>query len=217
MAMEPNGAAERVSVVQSLERLLADHPPADAPTNHDHTTTPLLPPGTEVHELAPDAPIVTVDFASFYREHRIGLVRALAITLGDAALAREAVDEAMTRAFQRWRTVQHLDNPAGWVYRVALNWARSVRRRLRRRPIEPDASTVVVPAPTMADPSVIAALAELDVPKRAVVVCRYYLGWSEEETANQLGIRPGTVKSRLHRALAQLRDRLDHLRPEGAN
>lgn len=64
------------------------------------------------------------------------------------------------------------------------------------------------------EPDVLAALGELDVPQRSVVVCRFYLGLSELETAQALGIRPGTVKSRLHRALRRLEVRLDHLRPE---
>jgi DNA-directed RNA polymerase specialized sigma24 family protein len=40
------------------------------------------------------------------------------------------------------------------------------------------------------------------------------LGWSEAETAHALGIRPGTAKSRLHRATATLAQQLSHLRPE---
>jgi RNA polymerase sigma-70 factor (ECF subfamily) len=52
------------------------------------------------------------------------------------------------------------------------------------------------------------------VRQRSVVVCRFYLGMSEAETAAALGTRPGTVKSRLHRALRQLQTRLAHLSPE---
>jgi RNA polymerase sigma-70 factor (ECF subfamily) len=58
------------------------------------------------------------------------------------------------------------------------------------------------------------ALAELEVRQRAVVVCRYVLGWSEAETAAALSISAGTVKSRLHRANRQLSSRLAHLRDE---
>ena len=49
-----------------------------------------------------DAP---VDFDDFYVREHDRITRALAVTFGDADLAREAVDEAMTRALQRWRTV----------------------------------------------------------------------------------------------------------------
>ena len=68
-------------------------------------------------------------------------------------------------------------------------------------------------APT--EPAISRALGELSVDHRAVVVCRLLLAWSEADTAAALRIRPGTVKSRLHRALAQLEPKLDHLRPEG--
>jgi RNA polymerase sigma-70 factor (ECF subfamily) len=66
----------------------------------------------------------------------------------------------------------------------------------------------------VSEPSVAAALADLDLPQRSVIVCRFYLGLSESETADALGIRPGTVKSRLHRALQRLQPRLAHLRFE---
>jgi RNA polymerase sigma-70 factor (ECF subfamily) len=47
---------------------------------------------------------------------------------------------------------------------------------------------------------------------RSVVVCRLLLDWSVAETAAAIGVRPGTVQSRLHRALRTLEADLDHLR-----
>lgn len=159
---------------------------------------------------------VWLDFADFYRTERPGLVRALALTLGDAELAAEAFDEAMTRAYQRWRTVQTMGSPSGWVYRVALNWSRSVLRTRRRRQARAlyEREAVDGGVRTPVDPAVRAALADLDVKHRSVVVCRYLLGLSEEETALALDLPAGTVKSRLHRASRILRARLDHLREE---
>lgn len=152
-------------------------------------------------------------FADFYRSERDRLVRAMALTLGDADLGAEAVDEAFVRAFQRWRRVGAFDDPAGWVYRVALNWATSVLRRRRRAPLPPvERDTTDVAAP--GEPTVTAALAQLPVDQRAVIVCRYYLHLSERETAAALGVRPGTVKSRSHRALQTLEARLSHLSPK---
>lgn len=157
-------------------------------------------------------------FADFYRTERAGLVRALALTLGDADLAAEAVDEAMTRAYQRWRSVAEMNNPTGWVYRVALNWSRSVLRSRRRREAQPlfDREAIEgVGVGRLADPAVRRALAALDVKHRAVVVCRFFLDMTEDETAKALDIRPGTAKSRLHRATRQLRVELGALREDG--
>jgi RNA polymerase sigma-70 factor (ECF subfamily) len=154
-----------------------------------------------------------LSFEDFYRGGRDRVARALALTLGDAHLAADAVDEAMARAYQRWDRVGRFDNPGGWVYRVALNWSLSALQR-RRRPVravhDRDPQDVEQPG----EPAVRAALLELDVRQRAVVVCRFYLGLSERETADALGIRPGTAKSRLHRGLKALEDRLAHLAPE---
>jgi RNA polymerase sigma-70 factor (ECF subfamily) len=159
-----------------------------------------------------DVPLSAGSFQDFYRDTRDSVGRAVALTLGNAELAAEAVDEAMARAYARWAKVGAYDNPGGWVYRVALNWATSVLHRRRRQPLPPvdRDPTDVGPVP---EPSVRAALQQLDVNQRAVIVCRFYLGMSEEETATALGTRPGTVKSRLHRATRRLQIDLAHLDP----
>ena len=151
-------------------------------------------------------------FDRFYRVHHNRIAKGLAFSLGDVDLAAEATDEAFVRAYERWAKVQRLDRPDAWVYRVASNWATSVLRRRRRSPhrlYEPN-----VDAPAIADPAVHAGLAALDVKHRSVVVCRYLLGWSVAETAAALGLREGTVKSRLHRALQTLHSALHHLDPK---
>ena len=75
---------------------------------------------------------LTGSFEAFYRSTRPRIFRAIALALGDSDLALDATEEAMTRAAEQWREVGGFDNPAGWVYRVALNWARSRLRRLTR-------------------------------------------------------------------------------------
>jgi RNA polymerase sigma factor (sigma-70 family) len=157
----------------------------------------------------PSAP----SFEAFYARHRDGVGRALALTLRDDALAADALDEAMARAYQRWNHVGTMANPAGWVYRVGLNWARSVLRTLSRPGRAPRALEMVSASPTF-DADIDRALRQLNVDQRAVVVCRYFIGYSELETADALGIRPGTVKSRLSRALDVLRASA-HIRPVG--
>ena len=151
-----------------------------------------------------------VSFEAFYRDSYHRIARALAYTLFDTDLAREACDEAMVRAYARWSTVKSYEDPSGWVYRVALNWARDVRRRLRRqlRRVDVRDSEEF----TISDPAISVALRELDVDVRAVVVCRLLLDWSVEQTATALHIKPGTVKSRLHRATALLERKLGHMR-----
>lgn len=153
-------------------------------------------------------------FDAFYCEHRTGLIRAMAVTLHDLDAATDAVDEALARACQHWGRIRGLQSPAGWVYRVALNLGRSRLRRLGRRLPGWALPTSTAPETTPIDPAIEQALAGLSVDQRAVVVCRLLLGWSEARTAELLGIRPGTVKSRLSRAVSRLQPALSHLRPE---
>lgn len=194
--MEPDGHAGRLPAVDSL----VQEPTRNLARVHD----------------TPEIAVVTVDFDDFYRSRRDRVARALALTLGDAHLGAEAADEAMTRAYQRWNRVSGYDDPGAWVYRVGLNWATSVLRRRNRAPkplFEPQHAEIG----PVTEPTVLAALGALPVNQRAVVICRFYLGLNEAETASALHVRPGTVKSRLHRALAHLRTSLDHLSPESFN
>lgn len=147
-----------------------------------------------------------VTFQEFYGAHVTRIYRALAVTLGSDDLAREAVDEAMTRAYANWSRVRGLDNPPGWVFRVGFNWATSWRRKFRRE--QGELTEERHPHAAAIDPTGFAAreaLARLPLGQRAVVVCRVLLDLSTAETAGTLGISQGTVKSRLSRGLAALR------------
>lgn len=123
-------------------------------------------------------------------------------------MADEATDEAMTRAFAAWETVSGYDRPEGWVYRVALNWARG---RYRKRKYEL-LGVLDVDRPhesPVPDLDVIQAVGSLPTRYREIVVARYYLDWSTAEVAQALQIPEGTVKSRLSRALSRLATALE--------
>lgn len=150
------------------------------------------------------------EFADFYRDSWEGVARALSLTLGDRDLAVEATDEAMARAYARWDRLRSYDNPAGWCYRVGLNWSRSHFRRLSRTGYLHGPETV--DPPPVADPAVRRALQALPLNQRSVVVCRLLLDWSVAETATALNMREATVRTRLHRALRALEATLEHLR-----
>lgn len=147
-------------------------------------------------------------FARFYTGERDQLVRALSVMLRDPDLAAEATDEAMARAYARWGTVSAYANPAGWVYRVAANWAisRLRRRRFRGTGALPE-NRVTDPEPS--DGSLWAAVAALPPEQRAVVVLRYGLDWPLRWVAEAVDAPLGTVKSRLSRAVANLRTRVE--------
>lgn len=115
-----------------------------------------------------------------------------------------------------WRVVRHSArfDPARrfstWLFQIAVNLCRDWHRRA-----PPDAQELgdEIVAPDMRQRSEAAAdaarlLAELPEPQREVIVLRYYHDFSEEQTAEILGCPKGTVKSRLHHALAQLAARV---------
>jgi RNA polymerase sigma-70 factor (ECF subfamily) len=145
-------------------------------------------------------------FEDFYADRWRPIYQTLSVVLRNADLAREATDEAMVRAFQRWSTVRRYKNPSGWVYRVGLNWARSRLRKIGREqhgvPEEPQ-----LPGDPP-DPTIERALAELPLPQREVVVLHYLFDFTVPQIAEMIDIPEGTIKSRLHRALNRLRKEL---------
>lgn len=132
----------------------------------------------------------------------VGIVGAVS---GDRQEAEEAVQDAFVRLLGRWSTVSRYDDPEAWVRKVALgavsNRRRKARNRLRamlRHGPPPD-----VAGPTGDAVDLRRALAALPTPQRAVVVLQH-LGLGVDQIAAELGVRPGTVKSRLSRARAAL-------------
>ncbi len=83
-------------------------------------------------DLAAEATADT--FEHFYRAARPEVARAVVLAVGGRELGLEATDEAFARALARWGEVSSFENPAGWTYRVAVNWARS-RMRIGAREV----------------------------------------------------------------------------------
>ena len=71
------------------------------------------------------------DFADFFRAEYQTLLRAMYLISGSRDEAEELAQDAFVKALERWDRVQEMDNPAGYLYRTAVNTRRSVARRLR--------------------------------------------------------------------------------------
>jgi len=150
--------------------------------------------------------VAVPSFDRFYEGCHVKMFRALVLVLGDRNLAAEAMDESFARAFERWESVGGYRNPEGWVYRVALNWSRSQLRKRHREVVGLVGDSVY--EPRVGDPEVLEAVEALRFKYRAVIVCRFFLDWSIDQTAEALRIPAGTVKTRQHRAVSRLRKSL---------
>jgi RNA polymerase sigma factor (sigma-70 family) len=118
----------------------------------------------------------------------------------------DATQEALLAVFRGLPSLRAPEAIVTWVRAVTVRTAVRVARRSGR-----EVAAAEVPAqPATASPEGLAeirdALARLPVSQRAVVVLRAREGLSEQEIAATLGISAGTVKSRLHRARATLRE-----------
>jgi RNA polymerase sigma factor (sigma-70 family) len=159
----------------------------------------------------------TAAYEKIVRAHQEAAFRTAYLITGDALEAEDAAQEAFVKAYRslgRFRTGASF---RPWLLAIVANEARNRRKALGRRedlvlrvaqegvpqaaPPSPEAATLAAERRE----ELLRILGGLREEERMVVACRYFLGFSEEETATTLGCARGTVKSRLSRALGRLR------------
>jgi len=113
----------------------------------------------------------------------------------------------MARAYERWSGIR---DPTRYVYRTAFNLHRTLRRRLAVAVRKRAELLAAADHPDAVERrlDVLAALASLPTTQRAAIVLVDWAGITAEEAARVLGIQPVSVRGRLHRARAALRQRI---------
>ncbi|MDN4174123.1 SigE family RNA polymerase sigma factor [Nocardioides sp. SOB77] len=158
------------------------------------------------------------DFTAFVAARWRTLVRAGLLLGCDLAEAEDLAQTTLVKCYLAWPRVAAADDRDAYVYRVLVN----AHRQRRRRRWHGERPTEVLPDVPVADhgtaageaDAVARALADLSADHREVVLLRFYLQLGETQIAEVLGVRPGTVKSRLSRALRRLSTNA-HLTPLG--
>lgn len=148
------------------------------------------------------------DFSAYVAARRAKLFRTACLLCGDPHRAEDIVQDTLARLYAHWPRVSRADNVEAYVRRVLINSHYSDRRRPWRReststapidlPLEPGMN------PEDAD-AIWTAIRSLPPGQRKVIVLRHIWDRSVEQTAAELGIGTGTVKSQTRDALATLR------------
>jgi RNA polymerase sigma-70 factor (ECF subfamily) len=116
---------------------------------------------------------------------------------------REAAAEALTYGWEHWDRINTMDNPAGYLYRVGHNHAKSLRSRQAV-----SLPGVDVQRDPWVEPGLPAALAKLPEQQRVVVALLHGYQWSMSEVAELLDVSKSTVQSHDERGLRWLRSKL---------
>lgn len=156
-------------------------------------------------------------YETLVQRHQSAAFRTAYLVAGSANDAEDAAQEGFVKAFyaiDRFRTGEAF---RPWLLAIVANEAKtrlrsaSRRQTLELRVAEGRLRGDAAPSPEEAafaradEERVLRALARLGEDDRLVIGYRYFLELSEKETASALGVRRGTVKSRLSRALRRLR------------
>jgi RNA polymerase sigma-70 factor (ECF subfamily) len=157
-------------------------------------------------------------YGELVRRYQDVAVRTAYVVGGNAADAQEAAQEAFVKAYRALDRFRGEAPFRPWLLAIVANEARNRRRTAGRqaalalRAAERDRpSGDAAPSPEEAvlgkdeREQLLAAVNAMRESDRMVIMYRFFLDLSERETAEALGVRPGTVKSRLSRALTRLR------------
>jgi RNA polymerase sigma-70 factor (ECF subfamily) len=157
-----------------------------------------------------------VAFGQIVGEHHEDMRRVCAFVTRDEVIADDAVQAAWGIA---WRKLGSLRDPARlrpWLMRVAVNEAKHLARRGRRRgeiEVRADASTEpggIDPATGIDAIDLRAAMDRLDPDDRALLALRYGAGFDATELSTALGLSPSGTRTRLERLVKRLREDLGH-------
>jgi len=141
-------------------------------------------------------------FTVFVKEVEPRLRHALVAVFGQER-GREATAEALAYGWEHWDRVGHMENPAGYLYRVGRS-----RGQRGRRPTflaVPQEGSRTIPD---VEPRLPMALRELSEKQRLAVVMVHAYGWPRHEVAAMLSLKVSTLDTHLHRGLAKLRTAL---------
>ncbi|HEV2253359.1 MAG TPA: SigE family RNA polymerase sigma factor [Streptosporangiaceae bacterium] len=144
-----------------------------------------------------------------YRAHAVGLIRLAYLMLGDRAAAEDAVQDAFCGLYRRWDRLADASAALPYVRSSVLNACRTaLRRRARGHQLtdyQPPGGSAEAAALTREErQEVMRAVRRLPDRQREALVLRFYLDLPDGEIARAMGIRPGTVRSAIHRALQAL-------------
>jgi len=149
-------------------------------------------------------------FIAYVAARRPQLFRTACLLCGDPHRAEDVVQDALVRLYAAWDRVDRIDNLDGYVRRIIVNANYSERRRpwRRERATEPPDVPLAPGFPVEDADAIRAALRALPPGQRRVIVLRHIWNLTVEETAAELGISTGTVKSQSANAVAALRKTL---------
>ncbi len=149
-------------------------------------------------------------YVEFVSAHQERLRRIAYAVCRDDSRAEDVLQEALVKLYLSWGKVREIGREEAYTRRIIVNADLDQRRRpwhqrRSRLPVEHFDRETSTGLGVAERTDVLAALRQLPAMQQRTVVLRYWLGLSVEETADELGIREGTVKSHASRGLAALR------------
>ena len=148
-------------------------------------------------------------FQDFAAARLPALLRYAKLLTGDGHEAEDLVQEVLTKALARWRRIGAMDEPYAYVRTMLTNQFLSASRRRKFRLVPLDSERhdrPLPPGPEAGDRDALwKLLGTLPDRQRAVLVLRYYEDLGDDQIAEALRCRPGTVRGYASRALATLR------------
>ena len=146
-------------------------------------------------------------FENFFLEQYPGVYASLCLITRNSHEAEEIAQDAFMKMWERWDTVESIEDPVAYVHSIAMN---SFRRRYRRTRLAMRRTLRLTPpddllAAVEEREAIVRRLSSLSSRQRAAIVLTDLLDYTSDEAAQMLGMRPGAVRSLASRGRAELR------------
>ena len=157
---------------------------------------------------APEAPAAPLSFEELFLDVHDRLYRALYFITGSSADAEELMQDAFLKLWERWDRIDRIDDPVAYLFRVALNGFRMRARHARMGAMK------LLPTASARDPfddvnvreDLRRMLRGLPTRQRSAIVLTEIFGYSSEQAARIMRIRPTTVRALASQGRAALRE-----------
>lgn len=170
-----------------------------------HRTAPKLHMNTDINHPSPD-------MEELFHKSGDDLLRYFSRRHGESEIAKDLLQETFAQFAKRRRDGSPLESARGYLFGIARHLSQNVWTRRRQEmvlPLDEESAGVAAPVPDERIAAARETIASLSSLQREILDLRFSQGLSYAEMAEALGIPAGTVRSRLHNAVAELRSRIE--------
>lgn len=155
-------------------------------------------------------PIDEQTFVNLIQHNKVSLYRVAKSIVKNEHEVEDAISETILKAFENLRRLKSPNSFKPWIMRILVNECYTILRKKKRIDLQEDMGRLNLTYEDKNQNELLWIIDELDEEFRVILILFYYEDMSQKEISKVLNISQGTVKSRLSRAKAKLKNILEN-------